>query len=58
MRKKWDFMIRRRDGNEKVKDNNSFSRQNNNFARAFHFFLYISLPFLHDFDVRLPNFTF
>ena len=21
-------------------------------------FLYISLPFLHDYDVKLPNFTF
>ena len=31
------------------------SRQNNNFAHAFHFF---SLPFLYDYDVKLPNFTF
>ena len=25
---------------------------------VYHTFLYISLPFLHDFDVKLPNFTF
>ena len=31
--------------------------QNNNFARASPF-LYISLPLLHDYDVKLPNFTF
>ena len=32
-------------------------RQNNNFARASRF-LYIPLPSLHDYDVKLPNFTF
>ena len=26
-------------------------------SRASHFFLYISLPSLHDHDVKLPNFT-
>ena len=31
--------------------------QNNNFARASRF-LYISLPSLLDYDVKLPNFTF
>ena len=31
--------------------------QNNNFARASHF-MYISLPSLHDYDVKMPNFTF
>ena len=30
---------------------------NNNFARA-SLFLYISLPPLHDYNVKLPNFTF
>ena len=32
--------------------------QNNNFARAPRFFLYISLPSLHDSEVKMPNFTF
>ena len=31
--------------------------QNNNFARASRF-LYISLQWLHDYDMKLPNFTF
>ena len=31
------------------------NKQNNNFARA-HAFLYISLPSLHDYDVKMPNF--
>ena len=31
--------------------------QNNTFARASRF-LYISLPLLHDYDVKMPNFTF
>ena len=31
--------------------------QNNNFARAAHH-LYISLPSLHDYDVKFPSFTF
>ena len=52
-----DFMIPRLDGNENVKTNNRFSWQNNNFARASYFF-YIYLPFLHDYDLKLPNFTF
>ena len=50
-------MIPRLDGNENVKNNNRFSWQNNNFARASYFFC-ISLPFLHEFDLKLPNFTF
>ena len=32
------------------------SRQNDNFAH--HAFLYISLPSLHDYDLKMPNFTF
>ena len=31
--------------------------QNNNFARASHF-VYISLPFLHDYDLKMPKFAF
>ena len=45
------------DGNENVKKNNWFNKQNNNFARD-HAFLYISFLFLHDYDVKMPNFAF
>ena len=51
-----DFTIRRHDGNENIKNNNRFNRQNNNFAAASRL-LYISLPFLRDYDVKLPNVT-
>ena len=37
--------------------NNRFNEQNNNFARAAHFFV-IPLPFLHDSNVKMPNFGF
>ena len=47
-------MQRRR---ESKKKSNSLTRQNNNFARASRF-LYISLPSLHDYHVKMPNFTF
>ena len=33
-------------------------QQSNSFARAWRFFFYISLPFLHDHEVRLPNLRF
>ena len=46
------------DGDENVKKNNRFYKQNNSFARASHFFLDISFPFLHDYDVKMPNFVF
>ena len=32
--------------------------QNNNFARVSGFFWYISLPSLHDYDVKVPNVIF
>ena len=42
------------DRNENVKKkNSSFIEQYNRFA-----FVYISLPSLHDYDVKIPNFTF
>ena len=43
--KNGDFTIRRRDGNENVKNNDRFSRQNNNFARASHFFVHLFAVF-------------
>ena len=48
-------MQRRRESEKKK--SNSLTRQNKNFARASRF-LYISLPSLHDYDVKMPNFTF
>ena len=47
------FKMKRR---RESKKRNSLTRQNNNFARASRF-LYISLPPLHDYHVKLPNFT-
>ena len=44
------------DRNENVKEkkiNDSFIEQYNKFA-----FVYIFLPSLHDYDVKIPNFTF
>ena len=37
---------------------NRFNRQNKSSAHASRFFLYISLPSLHDCDGKIPNFTF
>ena len=44
------------DGKENGK-NNVLLLTNNNFARAPHAILYISLPSLHHYDIKLPNFT-
>ena len=46
------------DGNENGKRATELDQQNDNFARAFHAFLYTSLPSLHDYDVEMPNFAF
>ena len=54
-----DYTIRRRDGNEHVKNSNRFYKIDKTTAMHVHLtFLYISLPFLHDYDVKLPDFTF
>ena len=45
------------DGNGYSKKAIDIDKQNNNFARA-HAFLYISLPSLYDYNVKLPNFSF
>ena len=41
-----------------LQQNNRFNKQNNNFARASRFYFCISLPFLHDHGVKMPNFAF
>ena len=48
------FMMQRQRESKKSK---SLTSQNNNLARASRF-LYFSLPPLHDYHVRMPNFTF
>ena len=45
------------DGNDDGKKAKGLDKQNNNFARASRF-LYISLPSLYDYNVKVPNFTF
>ena len=45
------------DGNEDGKKAIGLDKQNNNFACASRF-LYISLPSLYDYNVKVPNFTF
>ena len=45
------------DGNtRRIAKNNMFILTNNNFARA-HAILYISLPSLYHYDMKLANFT-
>ena len=46
------------DVNEKGKKVIGLDWQNNNFARFITLFLYISLSSLHDYDMKMPNFTF
>ena len=53
-----DFKIQRRGRQRERHKDNRFNKQNNNFARTSHFFLYISFPFLHEYDVKMPNFAF
>ena len=53
-----DFKIRRRDGNENVKKQQvNFISETTTF-HVHHSFLYISLPFLHDYDVKCLIFAF
>ena len=40
-----DYAIRRRDGNEHVKNSNRFNRQNNSYARASHIFVHFFAVF-------------
>ena len=54
---KRDLKIPRRRRQRELQKSNRFDKQNKNFARASRF-LYISLPALHNYDVKLPNLTF
>ena len=46
-------------GNENVKEGDRLNRQNNNFVSTSHFSgLYVYLLSLHDYDVKIPYFTF
>ena len=53
-----DFKIQRRGRQQERQENRRFNKQNNNFARASRFFCRFLCPFLHDHDVKMPNFTF
>ena len=52
-------LIQRRDRNENVKKKNINKRRLSGMHvhHTFFSFLYISLPFLHDYNVKMPNFT-
>ena len=58
------FTIRRHDGNETVKKKKQQQQQqlglegNTTTLHVPHTFFYISLPFLHEYDEKLPNITF
>ena len=45
------------DDNEHVKKETCLLRKTTNL-HVHHAFLYISLPLLHDYDMKMPNFTF
>ena len=49
----YEYLTTRRQ--RELQQNNRFNKQNNNFARASRFYFCISLPFLHDYDVKMPN---
>ena len=52
-----DFKIQRRGRQrERKKKNNRLNRQKTT-SQVHHTFLYISFPFLHDYDVKMPNFA-
>ena len=54
-----DFKIQRRGRQREPQINNRFYKQNNNFACAPNFLICTFLcPFLHDHNVRMPNFAF
>ena len=46
------------DGNENSKKSNRFRQAKQQLCTCVTLFLYISLPSLHDYNVKLPNFTF
>ena len=52
-----DFKIQRRGRQRERKKNNRLNRQKTT-SQVHHTFLYISFPFLHDYDVKMPNFAF
>ena len=55
-RDEYEYPTTRRE--RELQQNNRFNKQNNNFARASRFYFCISLPFLHDYDLKMPNFAF
>ena len=52
-----DFKLPRRRRQRECQTSNWLNKKNNNPTRASRF-LYISLQLLHDYDEKMPNFTF
>ena len=50
--------IQRRGRQRESQKNNRFYKQNNNFAHDITLFCIFLCPFLHDYDVKVPNFAF
>ena len=50
--------IQRRGRQRERQKNNRFYKQNNNFAHDITLFCIFLCPFLHDYDVKVPNFAF
>ena len=53
-----ELQQRRRRRQKELQKSSRLDKQNRNFVRAADFFLYISLPSLHDYGVKIFNFTF
>ena len=53
-----NFTIRRREGNENAKNNKKGVLGKTTTLHMRLTFVYISLPFLHYYDQKLPSFTF
>ena len=56
LRDDYEYLTTRRQ--REIQQTNRFNKQNNNFAHASRFDFCISLPFLHVYDVKMPNFAF
>ena len=53
-----DFKNKLRRGQRERQKTIGFNKQNSNFARASRFFCIFLCPFLHEYDVKMPNFAF
>ena len=56
--RQWVLSNDDRDGNENGKKSNTFRLAKQELCTCITLFWYISLPSLHDYDLKVPNFTF